>query len=151
VKVERSFRNSTASIRAARRFVAEALAPAHAAEADAVVLMVSELATNSIRHAESDFTVALTTTRRQVRVEVTDHGTGAPAARRPSPSELSGRGLLIVDKLAHRWGVRRQPSGSKTVWFTVPAHSPAGDGGAGSVDVRRSASLNQPSLRYRLT
>ena len=76
--------------------------------------MVSELATNSIRHAGSDFTVILTATTREVRVEVTDNGAGAPAQRRPSPSELSGRGLLIVDKLAERWGVRRQRSGGKT-------------------------------------
>ena len=151
MKLQRSFPNRTASIRDARRFIGDALATRHAAESDAVVLMVSELATNSIRHAGSDFTVLLTATAREVRVEVTDNGAGAPAPRRPAPSDLSGRGLLIVDKLAERWGVRRQRSGGKTVWFTVAAHRLASGGVGDSTEPRRTASGNQPSLRYRLS
>lgn len=123
VKVERAFANTSSSIRQARRFVAEAIANRAPAMCDAVVLMVSELATNSVRHADSEFSVAVAVTRRQIRVEVSDAGSGVPIRRSTTPADLSGRGLAIVEKLASEWGVRRSRSGGKTVWFTVPVPS----------------------------
>ena len=119
MKLERSFPNRTASIRDARRFVGDALATRHAAESDAVVLMVSELATNSLRHAGTEFTVAVHTAGHVARIEVTDSGPGTPAPRSPSPVEPSGRGLRIVAELSDDWGVRDDAAGTKTVWFTV--------------------------------
>ena len=120
VKVEQVFANTSASIRQARRFVAEAIADRAPAMCDSVVLMVSELATNSVRHADTEFRVAVAVTRRLIRVEVTDAGSGVPTRRSAAPSDLSGRGLAIVEKLASDWGVRRRRAGGKTVWFTVP-------------------------------
>jgi anti-sigma regulatory factor (Ser/Thr protein kinase) len=120
VKVERVFANTSTSIRQARRFVAEAIANRAPAMCDSVVLMVSELATNSVRHAGTEFRVAVAVTRRLIRVEVTDAGSGVPTRRSTKPADLSGRGLAIVEKLASDWGVRRSRTGGKTVWFTVP-------------------------------
>jgi anti-sigma regulatory factor (Ser/Thr protein kinase) len=95
--------------------------PAHI---DAVELMVSELATNSVKHAHSDFKVAIDDSGGEIRVEVRDTGRGQPALRFPAPTEPSGRGLLIVEALSHAWGTVDAPHG-KTVWFTLPSKAKA--------------------------
>jgi anti-sigma regulatory factor (Ser/Thr protein kinase) len=115
----RTFPNSASSVRLARRFVSDQLSAIEGDLADAVSLMVSELATNSVRHAGTEFTVAVDTAGHVVRVEITDAGPGTPAPRSPSPTEPSGRGLRIVDDLSDEWGVREDGAGTKTVWFTV--------------------------------
>jgi hypothetical protein len=106
--------------------------------ADAVAIMVSELATNSVRHAATDFTVSIDRDPREIRVAVTDAGHRQPALRSPGPTEHSGRGLQIVSALADDWGVTEMVDRpGKTVWFVValPADRPgrAGDSGAARV------------------
>ena len=87
---------------------------------DTVSLMVSELATNCVRHADTDFTMTIEQTMRHVRVEIADSGSGRVATRRPEPTELSGRGLRIIDRLADTWGVTEHPDrAGKSVWFMV--------------------------------
>ena len=53
--------------------------------------------------------------REHLLLEVRDSGTGVPSIQRSLPDEVSGRGLLIVSRLAERWGIRPGPAG-KTVW-----------------------------------
>ncbi len=86
-----------------------------------VELMVSELATNVVRHGQTSFSLMIEHTADAIRVEVSDHGGGTPAMRFPGPDEPTGRGLQIVDMLAERWGVERETAAGKTVWFTVSA------------------------------
>jgi len=82
--------------------------------------MVSELATNCVRHANTDFTMTIEQTMRHVRVEIADGGSGQVATRHPEPTELSGRGLRIIDRLSDTWGVTQHPDrAGKSVWFTV--------------------------------
>ncbi|HEX6870886.1 MAG TPA: ATP-binding protein [Micromonosporaceae bacterium] len=51
-----------------------------------------------------------------VLLKVTDGGSAqAPAPRRAEPDAVDGRGLTIVDALAHRWGVEPAPDG-QCVW-----------------------------------
>jgi anti-sigma regulatory factor (Ser/Thr protein kinase) len=124
----RTFPAIPQSVHAARRFATDTLRGNPAAALEAIELMVSELATNCIRHERASFHITILGTTREIRIEVTDAGTGTPMMRSPGPDEPSGRGLQIVDMLSERWGVvREQPSG-KTVWFTVPAatEAPAG-------------------------
>ncbi|WP_030543817.1 ATP-binding protein [Streptomyces albus] len=93
----------------------------------AVALVVGELAANAVRHGRvpgRDFRLRLRLDEAAglVRIEVAD-AAGArrpPAAPPPScPDGESGRGLLLVDVLAVRWGCApRQPVG-KTVWAEV--------------------------------
>src|SRR3954452_16754211 len=64
---------------------------------DAVELMVSELATNSVKHAHSDFKVSIKDSGGEIRVEVRDTGRGQPVLRFPAPTEPSGRRLRIVE------------------------------------------------------
>jgi anti-sigma regulatory factor (Ser/Thr protein kinase) len=112
---------------------------------DAVEVLLSEIATNCVRHTSSGFTVRVAVSAEHIRVDVTDQGAGRPELRSPSPSEPSGRGLRIVDLLSDRWGVTFQgDSLGKTVWFEVACPSPrdVGPGGAssdGSGDLNQSA------------
>ncbi|MGW2082830.1 hypothetical protein ACWCOW_39035, partial [Streptomyces sp. NPDC001939] len=56
-------------------------------------------------------------------------GNGGAARRvrrhRRAPGELSssGRGLVLLDLLAHRWNIRPEPEG-KTVWFEIDEEGP---------------------------
>jgi anti-sigma regulatory factor (Ser/Thr protein kinase) len=86
-----------------------------------VRLLVSELVTNSIRHArttaeEVELRVAVFPDR--LRVEVSDRGAGFNRrARTPDRDSASGWGLYLVDQLADRWGVSRD-AGTR-VWFEI--------------------------------
>ena len=72
--------------------------------------MVSELATNCIRHTDSGFDLTIIRDGRDIRVEATDHAGGTPTMRSPEPTDASGRGLKIVDMLSVGWGVQSEPS-----------------------------------------
>ena len=117
---QRRFLNEVASVGAARRYTLAAIGDLDSQLADAVAVMVSELAANAVRHSGTHFTLTIDRTEVLVRVGVTDHGAGSPVVRTPEPIEPSGRGLQIVEALASDWGVvpNSDPPG-KTVWFTV--------------------------------
>lgn len=106
----------TGSIPQARRFVDDALPDS--CWADDVILLVSELASNAVRHARSSFTVAVGCDAAIVRVEVADDSPLLPVPQQPPVEGVTGRGLMIVEALSLRWGV--DPTGTgKTVWFEV--------------------------------
>ena len=87
---------------------------------DVGLLLVSELATNALRHAGTEFEVEVSPTRHGVRVSVSDDNPQRPreALVLPGPHVEGGRGLAIVDRLADRWGIEGDPPG-KTVWFEL--------------------------------
>ena len=122
MKAERAFSCTPGAVTSARRFVRELLKEQPRETAELAELMVSELATNCVQHARTRFEVTVSTGT-QIRVEVRDSGEGGPRRMSPSPQELSGRGLMIVESMAERWGVTKQPTG-KTVWFSLPAMRP---------------------------
>jgi two-component sensor histidine kinase len=101
---------------ARRRLVREGLDP----DMDhTVCLLVSEIVTNSIRHAgmAPDERVVLAARLREdwVRIEVRDSGKGFdPDVRH----DASGFGLRMLDMLASRWGVDTDRDGTR-VWFEV--------------------------------
>jgi len=112
------------SVGAARRFTEEALSGRPGELIESAVLMVSELATNSIRHAMTGFQLTIACEPDAVRIEVTDRGGGSPRLQSPGLDEPTGRGLRIVDELADAWGVKRSAKDGKTVWFEVAARLP---------------------------
>ena len=106
-------------MRAARRIVADALADDHfTGDVDTVLLLVSELVTNAVRHAATPFDVNIRVDGSQVTVEVVDHdGSHPPRLRDPLPEDTSGRGLRIVDELSSSWGTEPIADDAKRVWF----------------------------------
>lgn len=89
--------------------------------ADAVALVVSELVTNAIVHAESRSTLRLRLAPTALRVEVVDHGAGAPNPRQAADDDEHGRGLLLVAAYADTWGI--DPGGNgKIVWAELAAN-----------------------------
>jgi anti-sigma regulatory factor (Ser/Thr protein kinase) len=118
--VERTFANAPQSVAQARRHALDVLVDVTPHVADAVAVMVSELATNSIRHAASNFIVSIDRTPQEIRVAVTDTGPGLPAVKAPAPTVPSGRGLRIITTFADDWGISPSHAASgKTVWFRV--------------------------------
>jgi anti-sigma regulatory factor (Ser/Thr protein kinase) len=79
------------------------------------LLCLSELVTNAVEASCEQLTVELALDESRLRVTVVDDGMGWPALQNPQITDTTGRGLVIVDALARRWGV--EPSGStKRVW-----------------------------------
>jgi len=125
VKHTRTFPHRPESVPAARRFATSTLRDVSADTLEAVELMVSELATNCIRHTDSGFELTITRAAGDIRVEATDRAGGRPQMRSPRPTDPSGRGLKIIDMLSAEWGVDQRAAAGKTVWFTVPDTAPA--------------------------
>ena len=119
---ERVFPNSPAAATQARRYVLSVLGAVPPNIAEDVAVMVSELATNCLRHAGSPFTVTVDRAGGQIRIAVDDAGPGTPTVRSPLPTQPSGRGLRIVQELSQSWGVNPHQRGpGKTVWFVISA------------------------------
>ncbi len=108
-----------ASVKQARRFVADHLEGQDAQLVDDATLMVSELVTNAIRYGTGpcDLTIELTT--QAVRIDVRDTATATRALRSPSPDDAFGRGLRIVSDLADDWGIDSTLGAGNTVWFSI--------------------------------
>jgi len=107
---------------AARRFISSVLARRPYAGrvcAGDAQLLVSELATNAVVHAGTEFSVTLRSGGSTVRVSVRDASPAPPVVRDGDPTALSGRGLQLVDTIAVAWGVDDDPDG-KTIWAELP-------------------------------
>jgi PAS domain S-box-containing protein len=137
--VARRFPATTASVGQARRFLLGQLpASAQGEDADEAVLMLSELSTNAVQHAATEFEVSVDVAAdcSRVRVEVSDGAGGFPAPPEQLPDAPHGRGLHIVRALADAWGIEmRRDRPGKTVWFSLPLSAwDAGDhdGGLGA-------------------
>jgi anti-sigma regulatory factor (Ser/Thr protein kinase) len=95
-------------------------------------LLVSELVTNAVRHADGgEIEIVLRQASDCVWLEVGDPNSRAPLIRNASPDDEGGRGLALVNALSGDWGSRTTPGG-KVVWVrldlpaqpaeTVPLH-----------------------------
>jgi anti-sigma regulatory factor (Ser/Thr protein kinase) len=112
-----TFTPDVASAGAARRFVARVAGLTDDDAAERLAFLVSEVATNAILHARTLFSVRVIVDA-TVCVEVSDGSPAMPVQKDYGPTATTGRGLLIVDKLADRWGVRATDTG-KVVWFEI--------------------------------
>jgi anti-sigma regulatory factor (Ser/Thr protein kinase) len=110
----------------ARRMVREALADVDPAAAATVLLMVTELVTNVVRHAKTEVVVSIDVGP-PIRVEVHDGVAATDAFRemirtRPrsaDPHAPGGRGLALVHDMASRIGIADDPRAGKVVWFEL--------------------------------
>lgn len=121
----RHFERSPHAPRLTRHFVSETLREwgFHDLVDDACVV-VSELATNAVVHAGSDVVASVTRTSRGVRIAVADRSAVPPSVRSFDLDALGGRGLVLIDRIAARWGHAITGDG-KVVWadLAVPAPS----------------------------
>lgn len=83
---------------------------------DDVRLVVSELATNAIRHANTPFAVTLERADPSVLLTVTDGSPVPPIRLAADVLDTGGRGLSIVDQVSRDWGVTPWPGEAKSVW-----------------------------------
>jgi anti-sigma regulatory factor (Ser/Thr protein kinase) len=118
------FSGGTLAARAARRAVREALGgELPERRLGDIELLVSELATNSVRHAgcdeDAEISMMARVDDRCIRLRVCDTGEGfeEDVEPEPHPDRGGGYGLVLVDRLADRWGVQR--NGRFCVWFEV--------------------------------
>ncbi|MFC4958457.1 SpoIIE family protein phosphatase [Streptomyces mauvecolor] len=91
---------------------------------DEIELAADELITNALMHTDGGAIVTirvLSGPERRLRVEVEDRSSALPRRREAGSSGVSGRGLMLVDRLADVWGVESR-GGGKCVWceFVVP-------------------------------
>ncbi len=92
------------------------------ARLEGLQLLVSELVTNSVRHAgmgpDGRIRVRVRVARGAIRLEVTDGGPGfVPPKLVPSVYSESGWGLYLVDQISDRWGVLSRPT--TCVWLEL--------------------------------
>lgn len=88
-----------------------------------MILLVSELVTNAVVHAECPAVLRVLLPRRPagvsgrgtVRVEVADGSRHGPLRRQANGEDVHGRGLELVDGLADRWGWSAEGQG-KRIW-----------------------------------
>ncbi|MER5732088.1 SpoIIE family protein phosphatase [Streptomyces sp. NPDC002138] len=85
---------------------------------DEIELVADELIVNALMHTDGPAIVTLrvlTGPDRRIRVEVEDRSSALPRRREAGDSGVSGRGLMLVDRLADAWGVESR-GGGKCVW-----------------------------------
>ncbi|MEU8483866.1 SpoIIE family protein phosphatase [Streptomyces sp. NPDC048641] len=110
-------------VAAARRQVRELLHDwSDEEQVDSAVLMVSEMLTNVLVHTDADALLVAEVTggpsARRLRAEVADASDDLPHKRHPGELASSGRGLVLMELLADRWGVDPRGEG-KSIWFEL--------------------------------
>ncbi len=104
-----------------RAFLDGLVQPIGAEAADTVVLVVSELVTNALRHGGGTYTLRLTAHPDLIEVAVDDPSPQAPCMRTPDLNGgTGGFGWGMVNRLARATAVTRRPTGGKTVSALLP-------------------------------
>jgi DNA-binding NarL/FixJ family response regulator len=85
---------------------------------DEASLIVTELATNAVLHADSPYEVRLSRNDGVIRIEVADGDAGTPEPQPFSAIAESGRGIVIVSAISASWGIEAQPDG-KVTWAEI--------------------------------
>ncbi|WP_440068802.1 ATP-binding protein [Streptosporangium sp. OZ121] len=134
--ISQQFGATRDQVRSARNFVAEILGGDHPLHDDAV-LLTSELATNAVEHPTQpvdtgigwdgtgpverpgEFVVTVAFLPHGVVVTVQDPGSARiPCVRNSGLDATGGRGLMLVNDLATRWGFHRDGTGT-VIWFEL--------------------------------
>ncbi|MEV0561800.1 ATP-binding protein [Dactylosporangium sp. NPDC050588] len=104
------------------------LAGVSASNVHKLVIAVSELAANAIRHGGGSGRIVIEQTDEGVRVEVSDHGPGLPEfvpQELPAPEEINGRGLWMVRNLCRDLHITSTARGVTVRLFMPRAERPA--------------------------
>ena len=119
----RTFAPAPVSAGQARAFVDEALEGAGLDHLSyTATLLVSELVANAILHSGTPLEVVVRCGDDRVRVEVHDGNPQLPVRKHYSDMSGTGRGLMLVERIASGWGADRTADG-KAVWFELDTQS----------------------------
>jgi Histidine kinase-like ATPase domain len=118
----------SASVPEARRFVADCLADLPSETVDVARLLVSEVVTNAVLHAQTELSLTLDRGDKSINVKVADANPLLPVLRTHGTDAGTGRGLKVLDKMASRWGTDRTHEG-KVVWFEISTTGPSDETG----------------------
>ena len=116
--MQKRFSARASSVAKARKFAIGGISDPDLASRVATV--VSELATNAIRHAKSAFRLDVRRSDSGIRVTVSDDDPSPPRQHTGTVAGPTGRGLLIVEALSDRWGFHPEGLG-KAVWAEIDA------------------------------
>jgi anti-sigma regulatory factor (Ser/Thr protein kinase) len=112
-------RNDPRAARAARDFIAAFVrSPELLDLRDTVVLLVSEVVTNALRHTDGQIALELWRFSGRLRVEVSDQTSRGLVTGGGDLLDESGRGVPLMDALSDRWGTAPRGEG-KVVWFEL--------------------------------
>lgn len=123
-----TFANHSAEVGRARRAVGATLESWGAPVDQNLLLVVSELMTNAVRHGSGVVELTLACDDHRIRLEVHDEGSATlPAFRSPQTGgvDVGGFGLRLVDALADDWGIDH--NGGTKVWAERAFGTTAGD------------------------
>ncbi|GAB1513083.1 ATP-binding protein [Actinophytocola sp. KF-1] len=130
-----------------RRLLRDLLSGHGGVIADDAVLVADELVSNALQHggAPRSCRMFLTGDGARLRIEVDDSSPRDPEIR--TPDHTGGRGLILVDRLASRWGFDRHVD-HKTVWAELTLNTPGSSGHAPHLSTARTwSSLRTPHQR----
>ncbi|GAB3974129.1 ATP-binding protein [Plantactinospora veratri] len=89
-----------------------------------VSIVATELVANAVAHAQTMMDLRISLCRSQVMLSVRDGSTVEPRLSHPSPESAAGRGLMLVDATARRWG-SLPTDGGKVVWAVFDTDAPS--------------------------
>ena len=119
----RRFPSTPASAGEARRFVDGVLTDLGLLVlAYPATVLVSELVANAVLHTGTPIEVIVARAGDGVRIEVHDGSAQLPVQKHYSAMSGTGRGLMLVDRMASHWGAERTTDG-KMVWFELDGRS----------------------------
>jgi anti-sigma regulatory factor (Ser/Thr protein kinase) len=103
----------------ARQVTREQLAASCPEEAiEVAALLVTELVSNAVLHAQTDIVLMVEVTPGRVVLRVRDGSEATPIPQRYGVDAATGRGIALVEQLASAWGVDRSEDG-KEVWCQI--------------------------------
>src|ERR1700722_8084737 len=116
---DRLFIATPTVLRDVRRFVRETLSGWDDEQAPGgAEIIVSELATNAVKHARSPFRVSIFRRDTSIRIAVRDASFELPEELFRDADYYGGRGVRLVASLSGAWGTDEEPDG-KTVWAEI--------------------------------
>ena len=113
--------SQSSSAARARQFISDFCSAAGLSKdlCQTAALIVSELVTNAVVHGRTSARIEVHRPQDVLRVAVRDDNEQLPeVGESPSPDAVAGRGMIIVNALADRWGVEAS-DGGKAVWFEL--------------------------------